>query len=102
MSKKEGVVGAIGATPPENAQAAQLKEYREKALTGDNAFWDPDKEVFYFHGKHPTLVGVEAVVAVDLPSFLNGAGQIVQMFVAPLLIARQEAMKAVKGPKVTS
>ena len=63
----------------------KLEEYRAKTLVGDDAMYDSERGLFYFHGKHASLVGVEAVIAVNLPSLLMALSVVLQNTVVPIL-----------------
>lgn len=99
MAKKAPeVAGHIGADgPPPSAADAALEEARQKALKGDNIIWDGQRGLFYFHGAHPSLVGIEATVAVDLPAILNAASIVTQQTVIPILTGQLEIKRTAKG-----
>ena len=90
--------GKASVTPITREQQQQkLSQYRTASLPGDDAVFDGERGVFHFHGKHPSLVGVEAVVSVDLASLLLGMSVVLQTTVVPILtgqIAVKPAGKA--------
>lgn len=74
----------------------KLGQYRASAVTGDDAMYDAERGVFHFHGKHVTLVGVEAVVTVDLPSMLLAMSVVIQNTVVPVLLGQLEVKVAAR------
>jgi hypothetical protein len=62
---------------------AKLQKYRAKALTGYDAVYDKERGLFHIAGKHPTLVGTEAVVTLDVLSFLAMLASILPTVIIP-------------------
>jgi acyl-coenzyme A synthetase/AMP-(fatty) acid ligase len=83
-------------TKEEQVVAAKLHTYREQALPGDDAVFDSAHGVFLIHGRHASLVGVEAVVAVDLASMLMAMSAVIQTTVVPMLLGPQRPVLAKK------
>ena len=71
--------------------------YRAKALLSDDAVFDAERGLFMIHGKHPTLAGIEAVIALDLPSFLSMFHGVIPVVLIPMLqaFAKQNPPKTV-------
>lgn len=88
MAKDDGIiVGAIPKrTPEEQAMHDKKEHYRKKALNGDDALFDMECGVFLMHGKHPVLAGIDAVIAIDVPSFLAMLAGVIPTVLIPRLV----------------
>lgn len=88
----------------QTAAKDKLDQYRSKALKGDDAIFDSERGVFHFHAKHDSLVGVEAVVTVDLPSLLLAMSVVLQTTVVPILTGQLKVkpVPTPTGPKAGS
>lgn len=86
------------------SQVVGEKEFREKlakfraaALQGFDAIFDHERGVFLIAGKHPQLVGTEAVVSLDLISMCAMFGDVLPRAIVPML-AKAAQMTAETAP----
>lgn len=104
--ERNKIAGSItGATPiVERSRLAQsparekIDAYRLKQIPGYDGVFDAERGLFLIAGRHPTLVGVEAVIAVDLASMVTMVGSVMPTIVVPLLIAGISASRATETP----
>lgn len=102
--KDEKIVGSIGgpATPvnPLDPEAIkkQIADWRAKGLQGDGSVFDSSCTAFHIHGKHPTLIGVEAVITVSLADFMAMLSPAIHNVIVPMLLG-QVRLEAAKPDK---
>lgn len=98
------IAGSIAGAAPvvENLSpttlAEKLSAYRDKQLTGYDGVFDAERGTFLIAGRHPTLVGVEAIIAVDLASMVTMVGQVMPGVVVPLMIQGMRAARPAGTP----
>lgn len=101
MANTDGVAGTIGQAvmQPTGATAdalrARIADGREKALQGVDAVFDTERMMFYVHGKHPLLAGVEAKVALPLADMLSMLSGVIPNVLVPVVLAASQAVTKV-------
>lgn len=95
MAKGNKVAGTIApAGQPNPAQMAEvIAAGRKVALVCEGVVFDAEYAAFQVKGKHGTLVGVEAVIALPLETMLTACG-IVMMNVLPPMVAERRTGKS--------
>lgn len=85
--------------PVEILSAEQYKKkidaMRAQACPIKDSVFDGETGLMYVKGVHPTLIGVETVVALDLTAILMLAAQVIPVAIVPVLQGRVQIVPAV-------
>ncbi len=97
MSDKK-VAGSIGPVivGGKDAVSEKIDAWRKKRVVADDVVYNGDDFTFYIHGKHPTLIGAEAVITLTLADALAMVVPVLGNVVLPMVaMSQQVAQKAV-------
>ena len=102
MAKDGKVAGIIGggiSPPPVMTEAAnrqKLEEFRRGRLVVADALFDGEHGQFLIKGKHPTLIGQEPVLAIDVSVLLLLLVPVIPNYLVPVLTGQIK----LEAPKV--
>ncbi len=86
------IAGKVGPVLIANKDAVSEKiaAYKNRRVVADDVVYEGDTFTFYIHGKHPTLIGAEAVITLTLADALAMVVPVLGNVVLPMVAMSQQ------------
>lgn len=88
--------GGVEVVSPEQ-YAKKLEAFRSQAVVASDTILDGQTGIMYVKGRHPTLVGVEATIAIDTITALMIIAQVIPTVVVPIIAGKAQVGMVNKG-----